>query len=95
MVKYSSKYSGPFIKEGLAVDVQIFYDTKECWKLSTYDGENQPVIWSETFQTELDAWNHFLEAVARDGMEALSGPMSVMNRWKIFLDTFLKNLNCS
>ena len=80
MVKYSSKYSGPFIKEGLCVDVQIFYDLKTGWKLSTYDGENKTVIWSEMFQTELDAWNHFLEIVTRDGMEALSGPMSVMHR---------------
>jgi hypothetical protein len=85
MVKHSSKYSGPFIKEGLCVDVQIFYELKEGWKLSTYDGENKPVIWSETFQTELDAWNHFLEIVARDGMEALSGPTSIMHRWKNFV----------
>jgi hypothetical protein len=80
MVNNSSKYSGPFIKEGLCVDVQIFYDLKQGWKLSTYDGKNKPVIWSKTFQTELGAWNHFLEIVARDGMEALSGPMSVMHR---------------
>tara|TARA_R110002049_G_scaffold308581_1_gene513005 strand:+ start:3620 stop:3862 length:243 start_codon:yes stop_codon:yes gene_type:complete len=80
MTKKNSEYSGPFFEDCLCVDVQIYGDLKEGWRLSTDDGENAPVLWSEKFQKDIDAWNRFLEIVENEGMEAISGPIAVKHR---------------
>lgn len=68
-----SSLSGIFILNGYAVDVAVFSDTAGFWRIATFDAVNPPLYWADIFFSDEDAWEAFLAAVERDGMETLSG----------------------
>lgn len=69
-----SQYSGIFIEESLAVDVVIKrQDPASEWTLEAIADQAPGRSWAETFKTDLDAWNAFMETLEKDGIEAIVG----------------------
>lgn len=76
-----SALSGMFIEDGYSVNVEIFRRRdSDRWMIETDDGENLPVRWQQTFDSDEDAWQAFLHTVRYETMDALSGRYQVRNR---------------
>jgi len=73
--KEVSAYSGIFIQEGLAVDVEI---TKaigaDYWKMTVVADNATGRRWHQAFPSDREAWDTFMKAVKTEGMDSLVGP---------------------
>ena len=69
-----SQYSGIFIAESLAVDIVIKrQNATSKWTLEAIADQAPGRSWTETFKTDLDAWDAFMKTIERDGIEAIVG----------------------
>lgn len=76
-----SQYSGTFVGERVAVEIIIRrQDAESEWTLAASADRMPGRSWAETFKTDLDAWNAFITAVERDGIEAVVGGPSKSGR---------------
>ena len=70
-----SQYSGPFFQDARAVEVLISRAPGDSgWRLTTKAPGVQDKTWQEDFDTELAAWEFFMDQVDRFGMDAVMGP---------------------
>ena len=58
----------------MAVDVVIKRQNAASeWMLEAIADQAPGRSWTETFKTDLDAWNAFMKTIERDGIEAIVG----------------------
>ena len=75
-----STFSGIYIQDSVAVDVQIFRGTSDNrWSLMTLADNTRDLIWEEQFNSESEAWEFFLETARNLGMQAVMGPQLQRN----------------
>lgn len=69
-----SKLSGIFIQECLAVNVLIDRSPSDNrWKLEVIADQSPGRLWRETFETDLEAWDAFMQVIDREGIQSLIG----------------------
>lgn len=73
-----STLSGPYIRGGETVDVEIFRfaGTQDPWRLTVVHMSSGATEWRERFATELDAYRAFMKAVERDGLASFGAAVS-------------------
>jgi len=70
-----SPYSGMYIGESAAVEVSISRISEaDRWSIVTSAHNATPKIWRDRFDTDAQAWEHFLATVKRHGVEVAFGP---------------------
>lgn len=69
-----SPLGGPVIRDGQTVTVHIyrFAGTEDEWTLEVVGWDSSHIVWDETFETDLDAYEAFERAVAEDGIRSFS-----------------------
>lgn len=76
-----SSLSGVFVDECLAVDVVIERKLRDGeWTLKAVADQAAGKTWAETFKTDLDAWEAFMEMRSREGIEAIIGFPTKLDR---------------
>ena len=70
-----SQYSGPFFLDARAVEVMISRALGDSgWRLTTKAPGLQNKTWQKDFDTDLAAWEFFMDQVDRFGIDAVMGP---------------------
>lgn len=70
-----SPLSGIFTKGSLAVDVQIEQQSSPGpWQLRTIADNAGGRVWSDGFETDRAAWDCFINAIEKEGMDVIVGP---------------------
>ena len=71
----TSIFSGMYIQDSVAVDVQIFTEPSDNrWSLMTLADNARDMIWEEQFDSESEAWDFFLKTARIHGVQAVMGP---------------------
>lgn len=70
-----SDYSGEFEDGGITVLVDIYRPagSDAGWTLEVISQEEDVTTWEETFPTDQAAWEEFLAATEKDGIESYLG----------------------
>ncbi|KQP51491.1 hypothetical protein [Methylobacterium sp. Leaf108] len=69
-----SPLGGAITRDGQTVTVHIyrFAGTKDEWTLEVVGIDRSHIVWDETFESDLDAYEAFERAVAQDGIGSLT-----------------------
>ncbi len=62
--------------DGKTVEVCIYRMSNTDWTLEIMDQYNNSTVWDLEFNTDQDAFDHFLEAIATEGVESIIEPDS-------------------
>lgn len=69
-----SSLSGIFIEDNLAVNIHILRRRPGSeWTLEAVADQAPGRSWNETFRSDLEAWNAFIETLKNEGIEAIAG----------------------
>ncbi|GJD37739.1 hypothetical protein [Methylobacterium bullatum] len=70
-----SPLGGPITRDSHTVTVHIyrFAGTEDEWTLEVVGLDSSHIVWDETFETDLDAYEAFERAVAEDGIRSFRG----------------------
>lgn len=70
-----SEHSSEVTQDGITVQVGIYRPagSQDGWTLEVVDEDDNSLIWEDTFESDLDAWNEFERALSEEGIEQLVG----------------------
>ncbi|KQP11412.1 hypothetical protein ASF28_02945 [Methylobacterium sp. Leaf99] len=70
----TSPLGGAITRDGQTVTVHIyrFAYTEDEWTLEVVGIDRSHIVWDETFESDLDAYEAFERAVAKDGIRSLT-----------------------
>lgn len=66
-----SRHNGPFTKDGITLDVQIYRLTHTKWTLEVVAPDNTSIVWDDEFETDDEAYAELLRTIAEDGITSL------------------------
>jgi len=70
-----SELSRDYSEGDLTVQIDIYEDGEGGWLLEIVDQDNNSTVWEDTFDSEQDALDEALDALADEGIEAFVGPL--------------------
>ena len=74
-----SGLSGPFIRDGMKVEVNIIrLETEKMWTLEVVNAEGTSIVWSEQFPTDKLAYAEFKRTVSDEDMRTFLDPNNVV-----------------
>jgi hypothetical protein len=68
-------YSGHctrFVRDGVAVDLQIYRLEDTDWSLEVVNSANTSIVWDDLFKTDDEAFAEFMRTVNEEGMIAFA-----------------------
>ena len=68
-------YSGHctrFVKDGVAVDLQIYRLEDTAWSLEVVNSAGTSIVWDDLFATDDEAYSEFMRTVREEGMSAFA-----------------------